>query len=63
MKCKFDKAKECIKIELFDKWKDDKGESAWLAIGICPCCPVYLEGLDTAESQKRRKAPAVEVSE
>ena len=43
MKCKFNELKDCIKAEVFDKWKDDKKETAWLTIGMCPDCPIYKE--------------------
>lgn len=49
MKCKFNETKECIHVELFDKWKDNKWELAWLTIGICPDCPIYKEGIDSEE--------------
>ena len=44
IECKFDKSKECIRSELFDKWNDDKKETAFLTLGICPQCPIYKGG-------------------
>lgn len=43
MMCKFEGDKECINSELFDRWKDDKRETAWLALGVCPKCPIFGE--------------------
>lgn len=49
MKCKFNWVKECVNTELFDKWKDNKEEAAWLTLGLCPECPVYREDIDDEE--------------
>lgn len=46
MNCKFNEAMECIKSELFDKWKDDKREIAFRTLGVCPKCPVYRQDID-----------------
>lgn len=57
MLCKFNESKECIHTELFDKWKDDKKETAYLTLGVCPVCPVYTEDITCEEvnHDKRRK--------
>ena len=49
MKCKFEPDMDCIKSELFEKWKDDKKETAWLTLGECPSCPIYNECNDKEE--------------
>lgn len=46
MPCKFNDKKECIHSDLFEKWKEDTKEIAWLTLGICPTCPLYLEDLE-----------------
>ena len=41
MKCKFQETEECINAKLFQKWKHNKRETAFLMLGVCPDCPVY----------------------
>jgi hypothetical protein len=41
MKCKFTPEKECIQSDIFEMWKDDKKETAWLTLGVCPECLIY----------------------
>lgn len=49
MKCEFNESKECKEAELFDRWKDDKKETGWLTLGVCPECPVYRQDIDSDE--------------
>jgi len=51
MKCKFEETKECIESALLDKWKDNKKETARLALGVCHQCPVYRSGIDGKEGE------------
>ncbi len=37
--------------ELFEKWEDDKKETAYLILGICPECPIYREGTDEEKDE------------
>lgn len=55
MKCKFNKTKECIHAELFDKWKGDKYQTGWLTLGVCPKCPIYREATDCEEVEDNAK--------
>ena len=56
MKCKFEETEKCIKAALFDKCKDDKRETAFLALRVCPKCPIYKGEVIEKEvkSDKRR---------
>lgn len=53
MKCKFVETKKCIHAELFEEWKDNKKESAWLMLGICPNCPIYRADIDGGEVKEK----------
>jgi hypothetical protein len=41
MKCKFVETEECPISKLFDRWKDNKKETAWLMLGECLECSIY----------------------
>jgi hypothetical protein len=41
MECIFVENKDCPKAEEFDKWKNNKYETACLMFLVCPECPIY----------------------
>jgi hypothetical protein len=55
MKCKFEINKDCVQSEAFETWKDDKRETAFLALEVCPECPVYRDDVDGVEERINEK--------